>query len=204
MSKKLYCYDPGSAPGSPASMPYDEADRNLVKDARYLETMLRADAIEKPVRWPSITDTEAKTKKRSAGWRIILLVLMLLGGGAPAFADDSALVAAIRQVESGGDDLAVGDGGRARGAYQIHARAWKDACEFGGVKWSYDLAFSEPHARQAMRWYWSRYKAYTNEERARLWNGGPGWRKKLKATDDYWRKVEFRLKSGHATDKLGD
>lgn len=42
-------------------------------------------------------------------------------------AEDAALLAAVAQVESAGNPLAQGDGGRALGAFQVHAAAWMDA-----------------------------------------------------------------------------
>ena len=110
------------------------------------------------------------------------------------YADDSRLIAAIRHVESGGNDHAIGDGGRARGPYQIHRACWIDATQYGGVTWDYEtMAHSEPHARQVMQWYWARYGMATDEAKARGWNAGPGWRRKLAATDGYWRRVRAAM-----------
>lgn len=143
--------------------------------------------------------------RRFASAALLLLLSLLLGLGAPAKAEtpeETRLIAAIRSVESGGNDRAIGDNGKARGPYQVHLGAWKDATAFGGVTWSYDLAFSETHARQVMKWYWQRYGAKTDEERARLWNGGPKWKSKRWATDGYWKKVADRLRCPHATHQL--
>ena len=65
--------------------------------------------------------------------RTPLLLLLLCS---TAFADEVAsreLYHAIRMVESGGDDKAVGDGGMSKGPLQCSRAAWKDACEWGGV-----------------------------------------------------------------------
>ena len=108
------------------------------------------------------------------------------------------LLAAIRQVESGGNDQAVGDNGKALGPYQIWQPYWQDACEYGGVNWLYNKtnAFNEPKARQVVIWYWLRYMP-TNpcsaEILARIHNGGPKGYKK-KTTLKYWKKVEKELK----------
>ena len=40
--------------------------------------------------------------------------------------------------------------------------------------------------------YWRRYGAETDEQKARVWNGGPRGMSK-KATERYWRKVESEL-----------
>jgi len=42
--------------------------------------------------------------------------------------DDVAVLAAIGQVETGMDYNAIGDNGKARGAYQLHRSAWIDGC----------------------------------------------------------------------------
>jgi len=102
----------------------------------------------------------------------------------------AALFRAIAYVESKCDPRAVGDDGRSRGMYQIGRAYWQDACEYGGLDWEYDaLVWSRPHCERIMLWYWKRYGARNDEERARLHNGGPNWRKKP-ATVDYWRRVK--------------
>lgn len=120
-----------------------------------------------------------------------LSVLLLLSSAQPARAADvSALFAAIRQVESGGDDSAVGDGGRARGPYQMHLGAWLDS---GGKASDYPrLAHSRPACEAAMLRYWARYHATTDEARCRIWNGGPRGMHKA-ATLKYWRKVRSAM-----------
>ena len=98
--------------------------------------------------------------------------------------------AAIRAVESAGDDLAVGDGGRSSGPYQIGRAYWQD----GGGK-DYDrLVWNRAESERVMLGYFMRYEpeALANgdwETLARLHNGGPNWRQKLAATDGYWAKV---------------
>ena len=56
--------------------------------------------------------------------------------------DDVAVLAAIGQVETGMDYTAVGDNGKARGAYQLHRSAWVDGCtqlmREGKLAFSYD------------------------------------------------------------------
>lgn len=94
---------------------------------------------------------------------------------------------AIRQVESGGDDRAVGDGGRSCGPYQCGRAAWADG---GGNPKDYDrLVWNRAACEKVMRGYWKRYGATTDEQRARTWNGGPNGMQK-KATLAYWHKVK--------------
>ena len=109
--------------------------------------------------------------------------------------DDTRLLAAIQQVESHGNDWAIGDSGHARGPYQIHEAYWRDACEFGGVYWHYRTdAFRLDRATRVVRWYWQRYAppGATDEVKARIHNGGP--RGHLNpATRSYWRNVQREL-----------
>ncbi len=104
-----------------------------------------------------------------------------------------ALFDAIRQVESGGDSHAVGDDGRSRGPVQCSRAAWIDACEEGGLDWDYDTyVYSWPHCQQIMKLYFQRYNAITNEQAARIWNGGPRGMSK-ESTKVYWDKVKAIL-----------
>ncbi|MDD4891979.1 MAG: hypothetical protein PHU85_18825 [Phycisphaerae bacterium] len=119
----------------------------------------------------------------------IIFGFCLAASAASAATDDARLLAAIRQVESGGNDRAVGDGGRSRGPYQIGRAYWTDACRHGRVKWSYDKYVWDPaRSAQVMRWYWDRYHARTDERKARIHNGGPAGCRKP-STIDYWRRV---------------
>ena len=107
------------------------------------------------------------------------------------------LFAAIRQVESGGDDplsKIVGDGGLSRGPYQISRAYWRDACEHGGMDWSYETyVWNRARCEHVMRCYWSRYGATTDEQRARMHNGGPTGPRK-RATLTYWKKVRKQFR----------
>ncbi len=84
------------------------------------------------------------------------------------------LFAAIRQVESGGDDHAVGSAGE-RGPYQIMRAYWRDACEYAGLDWSYeDHVNDRARCERIMELYWQRYGAETDAERAVLHHRGAG------------------------------
>jgi hypothetical protein len=111
----------------------------------------------------------------------------------PALTD--ALLDAIRQVESGGNDRAVGDSGRAIGPYQIWKSYWIDAVEYdpslraGGYESCYDPEYS----RRVVIAYMSRYgQGKTAKDLARIHNGGPRGHKKS-ATLAYWSKVEAAI-----------
>jgi hypothetical protein len=56
-----------------------------------------------------------------------LIAFTLIANYADAF-DDVAIASAIAQVETGEDYTAIGDRGKAVGAYQMHRSAWIDGC----------------------------------------------------------------------------
>jgi len=102
---------------------------------------------------------------------------------------------ALRQVESAGNDMAVGDDGRSLGPYQIGLAYWLDG---GGDPGRYRLDVWRAAACEAvMLTYWRRYcpAALARgdwETLARVHNGGP--RGPLKAaTLPYWRKVRMEI-----------
>jgi len=100
------------------------------------------------------------------------------------------LFAAIRQVESGGNDNAVGDGGLSLGPYQITKPYWQEACEHLGVDWDYEtFVWNRGRCEDVMVAYWDRWKAGTGEARARMHNGGPRGHRK-QSTLNYWWKVK--------------
>ena len=117
---------------------------------------------------------------------------------APTFDD---LLDAIEWVESKGDANAIGDNGRAVGAYQIYP------CYVEDVRWGYghrgrfedDDRLSKKKSRVMVRCYLSQYATYyklgrypTLEDFARIHNGGPnGWKKD--STEPYWQKVKARI-----------
>jgi len=75
------------------------------------------------------------------------------------------------------------------GAYQIGTAYWRDGCEAGGVQWDYlRLVWSRAHAEQVMEWYWKRYGAKSDEQRARMHNGGPAGPTRH-STEQYWQRV---------------
>ncbi len=118
---------------------------------------------------------------------------------------DFDLLAAIRQVESGGDNYAVGDNGLARGPYQIHRAYWTDAIENHDVdyyNWAYEIgAHDLAKSTQAVLWYWDRYAPAnaSDAQKARIHNGGPAGHRKA-ATQRYWAKVRAVLDKGEASD----
>ena len=132
---------------------------------------------------------------------ITLMVLALVTGNDVHGQD---LVDAIHVVESGGRTGAiVGDGGAALGPLQIHRACWQDANLPGKYEDVADLAY----AKRVFAAYMARYaterrlgRPVTDEDRARIWNGGPRavWAKgqKKKNLDKYWTKVRKVLNNG--------
>jgi len=103
------------------------------------------------------------------------------------------LIAALITVESNGRDNAVGDAGLAIGALQIHRAVVVDANRIAGTSYTHDQMTNRVAARRVCEIYLSRYAAgKTNEEAARIWNGGPTGHRKS-ATVSYWNKVKKHL-----------
>ena len=134
---------------------------------------------------------------------ILAVVLTLLS--TPALAQytpqQEALLDALIQVESSGNDKAIGDNGNAIGCLQIWKVYWIDATERSGIRGSYKDCFNRAYAKRIVDAYMKRYarEAWTNpakfnaEKCARIHNGGPrGYTKK--ATEKYWKKVDKLLK----------
>jgi len=101
---------------------------------------------------------------------------------------------ALRQVESGGDDRAVGDGNTSHGPYQIGLAYWLDGSGTRQAWPCYDRAKCEA----VMMRYWQRYcpQALLDsdfEVLARVHNGGPGGASKV-ATLAYWQKVQEAMR----------
>ena len=110
--------------------------------------------------------------------------------------DASDLVDAIHMVETSGRTGPIkGDNGAALGPLQIHKSYWIDANLPGKYSDCADLTYS----KRVFRAYMARYaterrlgRPVTDEDRARIHNGGPNGYKK-KATLPYWNKVRKEL-----------
>ena len=111
------------------------------------------------------------------------------------------LLAAMCEVESNCDPSAVGDNGNAIGAYQIWYDYWYDAVTFKNnddLKLSdgYESCYDKDYSERVVFAYWERYatikrigRTPTDEDRARIHNGGPNGYKK-DSTLKYWRKIQ--------------
>jgi hypothetical protein len=103
--------------------------------------------------------------------------------------DIERLLDAIARIESHCDPNAVGDGGRALGAYQIHRVYWEEGTGLLGVDWPHRDATDPKKARRVVKAYLLHYgKGRSLLEMARIHNGGPHGHEK-EATLRYARKI---------------
>ena len=114
----------------------------------------------------------------------------------PAGTDVRRILDTLRAVETGGErdpDSAVGDNGKAIGAYQVWRVYWVDACAYDTTlrERDYQAVTDREYAERVVIAYLSRYcKTWTIDECARIHNGGPaGATKRRKATDGYAAKA---------------
>lgn len=106
----------------------------------------------------------------------------------------SNLISALIIVESSGNDLAVGDGGKAIGPLQIHKAVILDVNRITGSNYRHQDMTNRAQARAVCEAYLKAYgKGATTEQLARRWNGGPRGDTKT-ATEAYWAKVKKHLK----------
>jgi hypothetical protein len=107
----------------------------------------------------------------------------------------SNLISALIIVESSGNDMAIGDQGRAIGCLQIHKAVVLDVNRITGSHYRHQDMTNRVAARAVCEAYLKHYgRGKTTEEQARIWNAGPQGHKKKTATQAYWNKVEKHLK----------
>jgi hypothetical protein len=142
--------------------------------------------------------------------KVLSIVFLLTGVMAVscAKADDdrfSKLISALITIESGGDDNAVGDkhlADKAYGCLQIRQPCVDDVNRKHGTNYrAEDCLGNRALSIWIFREYMSLYatkkslgRKPTDEDRARIWNGGPKGHKK-QTTKSYWNKVKKKLKS---------
>jgi hypothetical protein len=107
----------------------------------------------------------------------------------------SNLISALIIVESSGNDLAIGDNGRAIGPLQIHRSVVQDVNRITGSHYQWKQMTNRAQARAVCEAYLKHYgKGCSTEQLARKWNGGGPSGDKKKATEAYWAKVKKHLK----------
>ena len=107
----------------------------------------------------------------------------------PSTSGRCRLLCAIEQKEGWDGARHPGPAGE-RGPYQITREYWQDACAWGKLDWNYDThVWSRDRCEYVMEMYWRRHGAKTDEQRARMNNGGPDgpWRH---STEQYWNDVK--------------
>jgi len=128
----------------------------------------------------------------------ILLSLFLIAP--PKGTDTRAILDAIRTVETGGEadpDRAIGDKGKALGAYQIHRGYWLDATEKDPAlrALGYESVTDREIAERVVIAYLTRYAPdWKIDTVARIHNGGPRGHKK-DSTLGYARKVRAAMET---------
>jgi hypothetical protein len=128
----------------------------------------------------------------------LLSTLLLIAP--PKGTDTRAILDAIRTVETGGQsdpDRAIGDKGRALGAYQIHRGYWLDATEKDPAlrALGYESVTDREIAERVVIAYLTRYAPdWKLETVARIHNGGPKGHRK-ESTLDYARKVRAAMEA---------
>lgn len=105
----------------------------------------------------------------------------------------AALIMALIAVESGGDNMAVGDGGRAVGCLQIHAVMVREVNRLADTRYTWPDDCRDRAKSIEMATIYLAHYIGTPEQMARRWNGGPNGDKKA-STLAYWRKVEKELR----------
>jgi len=113
--------------------------------------------------------------------------------------DITPVLKAIRTVETGGHkdpNNAVGDNGKALGAYQIWDSYWRDAVQYDPSLTAngetHKNVTNPEYAERVIISYMNRYaKDWTPEEIARIHNGGPaGATKRRNKTEEYYQKFK--------------
>lgn len=114
---------------------------------------------------------------------------------------DEALIKALIAVESEGNDNAIGDkhlSDKAYGCLQIRRPVCVDVNRVYGTNYSpMAMLGNRALSIEVFRKYVIIYKCITDEDKARVWNGGPSAKRigstQYKATNGYWLKVKAKL-----------
>ena len=124
-----------------------------------------------------------------------ILLFLTLAAAAHA-APPASFWAALHQVETSGRLGAIeGDGGRSLGPLQISRAYFADSRVAGSYEQVIELEAAIKVASAYMRRYEPEAFRQGNVEiLARLHNAGPGWRRKLAATDAYAAKVRRAMR----------
>ena len=106
-------------------------------------------------------------------------------------------MAALIQIESGGDPSAIGDNGKAVGCLQIHPCVVEDVNRIYNQQFTLADRYNETKSKSMAVLYIVHYagklpEPVSAEVAARIWNGGPrGYEKR--ATQSYWFDVRAAM-----------
>ena len=103
------------------------------------------------------------------------------------------LFKAVCQVESSGNQFAIGDNGKSYGISQIQQSRLDDYFNRTGIRYTLQDMFDVQKSRQIFMFYAQLHGPYQAEALCREWNSGPRWRQ-IKATKVYYRKIQAHLK----------
>jgi len=140
------------------------------------------------------TRTQSNTKGHGRDGEKLMMTYAFLS----AVISMTPLQDAIWEVETSQcqGDCPMGDNGAATGPLQIHRACWEDVKRDGE---NYSDCGGLDYSLEVFQRYMLRYatekrlmRKVTDQDRARIWNGGPnGWKKD--STIGYWEKVQNAL-----------
>ena len=128
---------------------------------------------------------------------VSLLIAASAASASSPITHHSSLLAAIREVETGGQPRGGrdtrGDSGRSLGPYQVQRSYWRDA----GIPGRYDQVRDPSYARDVIEAYWRKHcpaalRRGDLQTLARTHNGGPAGPHK-RSTIGYWHRVRRQL-----------
>jgi hypothetical protein len=122
--------------------------------------------------------------------RILLLVTIIVSmpSSLEATTSISNIIARLIEIESAGNDYAIGDNGLAVGCLQIHPIMVRDVNRIANTNFTLVDRTSRSKSIQMIRIYIDHYCVGDTEEHiVRKWNGGPTGHLK-NSTLKYWRK----------------
>lgn len=95
-------------------------------------------------------------------------------------------------IESSGDSMAIGDGGKAVGILQIHPIMVREVNRIlGEDRYSYQDRYSVSKSIEMFNIFQDKYNPDRDLElAAKLWNGGSTYYLRLDKVESYWNKVK--------------
>ena len=130
---------------------------------------------------------------------VFLAIVSMMGVMTVNAKPSDSLINAIIKVESNDNVNAIGDNGKAVGCMQIWKVVVDDVNKVSKLKYNYNDRFNKEKSIEIFKLYINKYatakrlgRTPTDEDMARIWNGGPNGFKKA-GTKQYWLKVKAEL-----------